>query len=66
MTSNTKLIWRTMKGERGRYLAAIAVLVFAISFMYLVPLVITLVIDGVLPKQPEPGARFMVGEAGLI
>ena len=60
MTSNTKLIWRTMKGERGRYLAAIAVLVFAISFMYLVPLVITLVIDGVLPEQPEPDIRFMV------
>ena len=48
MTSKYQLIWQLTKGERARYGAAIAALVLASCFLYLVPLVPAAVLDGVI------------------
>jgi ATP-binding cassette subfamily B protein len=48
MTSKHQLIWQLTKGERTRYAAAIAALVLASCFLYLVPLVPSAVLDGVI------------------
>jgi ATP-binding cassette subfamily B protein len=46
--SKYQLIWQNMEGERLRYLAAIAALVAASCFLYLVPLVSSIVLGGVI------------------
>jgi len=43
-----RLIWRMMAGERLQYSAAILALILASCFLYLVPLVPQIVIDGLL------------------
>jgi len=52
MTSKYRLIWQLMEGERLRYSAAILSLVIASCFLYLVPLVPTVVLDGVIAVNP--------------
>src|SRR2546426_229455 len=51
MVSKQRLIWQLMEGERLRYTAAIASLVLASCCLYLVPLVPTVVIDGVIATE---------------
>lgn len=52
----TRSVWQLMHGSRARYGAAIAALVVASCFLYLVPLVPQAVIDGVLAESPERSA----------
>ena len=60
MTSKYQLIWQLMEGERGRYAAGIAALVIASCFLYLVPLVPSVVLDGVLAENPEAASPFVL------
>lgn len=53
MLAKLRTIWRLMGGQRARYGGAIAALVAASCFMYLVPLVPQIVIDGVLTQDPS-------------
>jgi ATP-binding cassette subfamily B protein len=48
MISKYQLIWRLMRGERLRYGAAIAALVLASCFLYLVPFVSSVVLDVII------------------
>src|SRR5687767_3569510 len=52
-TSKYRLIWQLMEGERLRYLAAIAALVVASCFLYLVPLVPAIVLDGIITPDSQ-------------
>ncbi len=52
MSSKYRMIWRLMEGQRLRYGAAIGAMAVASCFMYLVPLVPQVVIDGVLSEDP--------------
>src|SRR5262245_47802103 len=52
MISKYRLIWQLMEGERFRYSAAILSLVIASCFLYLVPLVPTVVLDAVITANP--------------
>jgi ATP-binding cassette subfamily B protein len=52
MISKYRLIWQLMERERLRYSAAILSLVVASCFLYLVPLVPTVVLDGVIAVNP--------------
>ncbi len=51
MSSKYRMIWRLMEGQRLRYGAAIGAMAVASCFMYLVPLVPQVVIDGVLSND---------------
>ena len=51
MTSKYRLIWQLTEGERLRYAGAIAALVLASCFLYLVPLVPAVVLDGVIAGE---------------
>ena len=51
MTSKYQLIWQLTEGERLRYAGAIAALVLASCFLYLVPLVPAVVLDGVIAGE---------------
>jgi ATP-binding cassette subfamily B protein len=53
MTSKYRLIWGLMKGQRLLYASAIAALVLGSCFMYLVPLVPQVTLDGVLSSDPD-------------
>jgi ATP-binding cassette, subfamily B, bacterial len=53
MRAELQTLWRLMPGQRLRYLAAIGAMAAGTAFMYLVPLVPQVVIDGVL--APAPG-----------
>ncbi len=53
MSSKYRMIWRLMEGSRLRYGAAIGAMAAASCFMYLVPLVPQVVIDGILSNDPE-------------
>jgi ATP-binding cassette subfamily B protein len=57
--SKYHLIWQLMEGERLRYLAAIAALVIASCLLYLVPLVSSVVIDGVIAPNPASVSPFV-------
>ncbi|MFQ5653708.1 MAG: ABC transporter ATP-binding protein [Planctomycetota bacterium] len=59
------MIWRQMSGQRLRYGAAIGALVVASCFMYLVPLVPQVVIDGVLSGEEASPSRFVRGVVEL-
>jgi ATP-binding cassette subfamily B protein len=52
-TSKYRLIWQLMEGERLRYSAAIAALVVASCFLYLVPLVSSRALDGITADDRE-------------
>jgi ATP-binding cassette subfamily B protein len=56
MFAATRSVWQLMHGSRARYAAAIAALVGASCFLYMVPLVPQAVIDGVLTEAPERSA----------
>ncbi len=60
MTSKYRLIWQLSEGERLRYGAAIAALVVASCFLYLVPLVSSIVLDGVLVGDPGAAPPFVL------
>ncbi len=48
-----------MEGERARYGAGVAALVLASCFLYLVPLVPSVVLDGVLSENPEDASALV-------
>lgn len=52
-------LWDLMEGERLRYGAAIIAMVIASCFLYLVPLVPQLVIDGVIAPDPKTASAFV-------
>ena len=56
MTSKYRLIWQLAEGERLRYRAAIAALVVASCFLYLVPLVPSIVLVG----DPSAASPFVL------
>ncbi len=62
MTSKHRLIWQLTQGQRLRYGGALLALVLGSCFMYLVPLVPQVVLDGVLARAPEQAAP-LVGRA---
>jgi ATP-binding cassette subfamily B protein len=53
------MIWDLMEGQRLMYGAAIVALVFGSCFMYLVPLVPQITMDGVLSSNPEEASAFV-------
>ncbi len=57
--STLRLTWQLLEGQRLRYGAAIAALSVASCFLYLVPLVPQIVIDGALTDDPEAGSAFV-------
>ncbi len=59
MTGKGKLLWQITKGQRLRYLSAIAALIAASCFLYLVPLIPTAVLNGVLADADEQVSPFM-------
>ncbi len=59
MKRKYQMIWSHMEGQRLRYGAAVAALVLGSCFMYLVPLVPQVVLDGVLSAQPEKASGFV-------
>ena len=66
MQKKIQAIWRLMEGQRLRYGTAIASLVIASCFLYLVPLIPQITIDGVLaPGDGEPSTLVARGVALL-
>ena len=67
MRSSYHLIWQLTCGQRLRYLAAMLALIFASGFLYLVPLMPEMVIDGVIGEHPEQASaisRWLIDQAG--
>ena len=58
-TTKYQMIWQLMAGKRLLYGAAILALVLASCFLYLVPLVPQVIIDGVLSKDPEAASALV-------
>ena len=56
MSQIINLLWNLTRGQRLRYFSAITALVVASCFLYLVPLVPTATIDGVLSDNPDTSA----------
>ncbi len=52
-------LWQITKGERLRYFGAIAALVTASCFLYLVPLVPQMTLDGVITDDPKRASGFV-------
>ncbi len=63
MSSNSKyqLIWQLVRVERRRYAAAVMALVLASCFLYLVPLVPSAVLDGVLADEGHNASSLIAG-----
>lgn len=59
MTSKYRMIWNQMEGRRLQYGGAILALVLGSCFMYLVPLVPQVVMDGVLSNAPEKASSMV-------
>ena len=59
MTSKYRMIWDLMEGQRLMYGSAIAALVLGSCFLYLVPLVPQITMDGVLSSEPEKASAFV-------
>ncbi len=59
MATKIRLIWQLMEGQRLLYGSAIAALVLGSCFMYLVPLVPQVVMDGVLSVGTEDTTGFV-------
>src|SRR5215471_13054257 len=57
--SKYRLIWQLVYVERRRYSIAVAALVIASCFLYLVPLVPTIVFDGVLADDTHPAVQWI-------
>lgn len=55
MSSSPRILWSLTRGERARYLGAVAALAGSVGLAYLVPLVIGFVIDGALGGGLESG-----------
>ncbi len=51
--SNYALIWRVTRGQRKTYIFAILALLAASAFMYLVPLIPQMVLDGIIGPNPD-------------
>lgn len=67
MRSSYHLIWQLTRGQRLRYLAAMLALIAASSFLYLVPLMPEMVIDGVIGEHPQQASaisRWLIAAAG--
>jgi len=67
MRSSYHLIWQLTLGQRLRYLVAMLALVIASGFLYLVPLMPEMVIDGVIGEHPERASaisRWLISTAG--
>lgn len=67
MTSKYRLIWQLTAGERVRYLQATVALVLASCFLYLVPLVPSAILDGVISENSgaaSPLVAWIVKSAG--
>jgi len=63
MSSKSKyqLIWQLVRVERRRYAAAVTALVLASCFLYLVPLVPSAVLDGVLGDENSNASSLIAG-----
>lgn len=59
MHAKFAMIWQQLEGERTRYGMAALALVVASCFLYLVPLVPQVVLDGVLASDPEAASPFV-------
>lgn len=59
MWQSLKVVWSILSGHRLRYFAAIFVLVFASCFLYLVPLLPQITLDGVLSSTPQKASAFV-------
>lgn len=57
--SKYRMIWRLMEGQRLRYGSAVGALALASCFLYLVPLIPQVILDGVLAREPEKASRFV-------
>jgi len=66
MRSTLSLTWTLMRGQRLRYGMAILSLVIASSFLYLVPLVPQVVLDGVLADDPADVSGPAAGVLALL
>ena len=66
MTSKYRLIWQLMEGERLRYGAAISALVVASCFLYMVPLVTSVVLDGVLVEDTTLASPFVLRTVAAV
>jgi len=60
MTSKYQLIWQLMHGQRLRYGAAVAALVLASCFLYLVPLVSSVVLDVIISDNGSRTSPFIL------
>jgi len=60
MISKYQLIWQLMHGQRLRYGAAVAALVLASCFLYLVPLVSSVVLDVIISDNGSGTSPFIL------
>src|SRR5262245_17323154 len=66
MISKYQLIWQLMRGERLRYGTAIAALVLASCFLYLVPFVSSLVFDVIISDNGARTSSFFLQAVELF
>ena len=66
MLGKIRIIWESMAGERLRYGGAIAALVVASCFLYLVPLVTQITLDGALAPPSGEGSVFVTWSVELL
>src|SRR5687767_1082864 len=66
MISKYQLIWQLMHGERVRYGAAILALVFASCFLYLVPLVSSMVLDVIISDSGTGVSPFLLQAINML
>lgn len=59
MKQSLHAIWQLLQAQRNRYLIAIGAMVLASCFMYLVPLIPQMTLDGVLSSNPEKASSFV-------
>jgi ATP-binding cassette, subfamily B, bacterial len=59
MSNKYRMIWGLMSGRRRLYGCAVGALVLASCFLYLVPLIPQVLLDGVLAKEPERASPFV-------
>jgi ATP-binding cassette, subfamily B, bacterial len=59
MSTKYRMIWQLMEGRRLLYGCAVGALVLASCFLYLVPLIPQVILDGVLSHEPEKATRFV-------
>ena len=67
MNANYQLIWQITRGQRGLYLAAMLALIAASVFLYLVPLMPELAIDGLIGEETDRASAislWLIEQAG--